>query len=66
MKNEESLSTFQFFVTKLDQLGNCRFVEDSDVVENPLDWALIHPEHSDFVKLLLRSPVAHELNYNMP
>ena len=61
MKNEESLSTFQLFVTKLDQLGNFRFVED--LVENPLEWSLIHPEHSDFVKLLLRSPVAHELNF---
>ena len=59
MKKEETLATFQLFVTRLYYLADSRY-------ENrPIANAIADPDMGyDFIHLLLRSPVANKLDFS--
>ena len=49
MMNEEEFVHISILRDQIRSVGNFRFVEE--VVENPLEWSLIHPEHRNTLTL---------------
>ena len=63
MKNEESFATFRFFVTRMRQLsdmpGQCPLQSVLHLADLPEIW-----NFEDFLRLILRSPVAHKIDFS--